>query len=78
MPRESRYTLLKMKEAHNVGHTGVSATVIKFRTVGWWTVQARRMAKSLKEKCVRCKLLDLVPLGKSMGKRETEITSPAA
>ena len=54
LPRESRYTMLKMKQAHEVGHSGVTRTVLEFRARGWWTVQASRLAKSLRAKCVIC------------------------
>ena len=50
----SRYTELVMRQAHEKGHVGSKATVVKFRTNGYWTVRAGLLAKKVKRGCVIC------------------------
>ena len=77
LPRESRFMMLMMKQAHMVSHTGVNRTVVEFRSEGWWTVQDSKLAKSLRMKCVLCCYLDKIPMKQSMGKRNISNISPA-
>ena len=55
IPPKHRFTLLAMEDAHNIGHTGQDGTVSRFRTNGYWTTGAGRIAKSVKGKCVDCR-----------------------
>ena len=68
LPEHSRYTYLAMKAAHDFAHSGVEATVVQFRSDGWWSVRAGKLAKGIKNKCVRCRYLDLSQLTQRMGK----------
>ena len=61
LPRESRLTLLLMEQAHREKHSGVSETVARFRMKGYWTPQAQKLAKSIRNSCVMCRLLDMKP-----------------
>ena len=60
---------LPANNTHDFGHTGVEATVIQFRTNGWWAVQAGKLAKKVKNSCVKCKLLDQLRMSQIMGQR---------
>ena len=61
LPRNSRLTMLLMEESHRYKHSGVSETVARFRMLGYWTPQAAKLAKQIKNRCVTCKLLDKRP-----------------
>ena len=67
LPKDSRFTYLVMLKAHQKKHSGVDETVAQFRMMGFWTTQANRLAKSIKGKCVTCRLLDKRPEGQVMG-----------
>ena len=72
LPEKSRYTLLAMRAAHEVAHTGVGATVIQYRTDGYWSVRAGMLAKSIKSRCVVCRYLDRPMMVQRMGQRPME------
>ena len=67
LPNSSRYTRLLMEHAHGQKHSGVEDTVSRFRMNGFWTVQAGKLAKSVKSKCIICRYLDRNALSQSMG-----------
>ena len=67
LPRDSRYTELLMIKAHRRGHVGVNATVAKFRMAGYWTTQAGKLAKKVKNSCTFCRYLDHHPIHQQMG-----------
>ena len=67
LPAENRLTLLLMEKAHRQKHAGVEETVARFRMSGFWTPQASKLAKSIKSRCVTCKLLDKRPEHQLMG-----------
>ena len=48
LPEKLRYTLLAMRSAHKVAHSGVEATVVQYRSEGYWSVRAGNLAKSIK------------------------------
>ena len=51
-----------MKKAHDKGHIRIKTTVIKFRTVGFWMVQARKLVKKIQQACLICRCLDQYPI----------------
>jgi hypothetical protein len=57
---------LIVEHFHNSGHTGVTATVAKVRRK-YWIVGLQRMAKSVKFRCVICRMLDKVTSNQLMG-----------
>ena len=61
------FTLLLLEEAHCRKHSGVAETVCQFRLSGYWTTQATKLAKSVKSKCVNCRMLDKKPEHQLMG-----------
>ena len=67
LPRESRFTRLLMEQAHEKKHCGIEESVAQFRMMGYWTTQAGKLAKLVKNSCVICKLLDKKVLKQSMG-----------
>ena len=67
LPKGHKFTHLVMAQAHGKGHVGVAATVAKFRMAGFWTPQAGKLAKSVKNLCVTCRYLDHHPIGQVMG-----------
>ena len=74
LPEKSKYTLLAMRAAHNVGHAGVEATVIQYRTDGFWSIRAGKLAKSIKTRCVVCRYLDSPRMSQRMGQRSMELS----
>ena len=69
---DARFAELAMEAAHQKAHNGVDATVIQFRTNGFWTVRAGIMAKKVKSKCVTCRYLDKSCLKQTMRIRSKE------
>ena len=67
VPKESRFTLLLMEEAHRRKHSGVQETAMQFRLSGYWTPQANKLARTVRNRCVTCKRLDKRPLEQTMG-----------
>ena len=70
----SKYTKLEMRQAHEQGHVGVKETIIKFRTVGFWTTCAGKLTKKVKGDCIICHYLDLNPISQQMGLRGKELS----
>ena len=67
LPRHSRLTFLLMEQAHRKKHSGVSETVAQFRMMGYWAPHAQKLAKSIRNGCVTCRLLDKRPEHQLMG-----------
>jgi len=67
LPRHSRLTFLLMEQAHRKKHSGVSETVAQFRMMGYWAPHAQKLAKSIQNSCVTCRLLDKRPEHQLMG-----------
>ena len=44
-----------MEDSHRFSHSGQDGTVSRFRSRGFWTVGAGRIAKSVKNNCVPCR-----------------------
>ena len=61
-----------MLQAHQKAHLGVEATVVQFRSDGFWVVGAGHLAKKIKGQCVLCRYLDKPLLGQRMGLRKME------
>ena len=79
LPRNSRYTRLLMEDSHAKKHSGVDETVAQFRMDGFWTVQAAKLAKVIRSKCVICRFLDKTPISQSMGRiPEHQLVQPSA
>ena len=57
-----------MEDAHRKKHSGVEETLAQFRMMGYWCSQARKLAKSVKSKCVTCRYLDRKPMHQAMGR----------
>ena len=66
VPRDSRFTVLLMKQAHESKHSGVEETVARFRLNGW-TTDAAKLAKTIKLRCVICRYLDKQPIRQIKG-----------
>ena len=75
LPQGSKYTELAMIQAHEKAHLVVEATVVQFRSDGYWVVQAGKLAKMIKGRCVICRYLDKPLLGQRMGLRRMEFTN---
>ena len=50
-------TKLILKSFHDVSHRGVASVVARSR-IWYWIPQAAKLVKSIKNKCIRCKLLE--------------------
>ena len=74
LPEGWRYTYLAMLAAHNKAHPGVQQTVVQYRQDGWWSVRAGILAKGIKQKCVRCRYLDMPAMSQTMGQRAMEFS----
>lgn len=60
------FTRLYIKHLHNIDHGGVDLTLAKLQS-RFWVPGARKVIKSVKEKCVTCKRIDKVMLEQQMG-----------
>ena len=49
--------------------------MVQFRSDGYWVVQAGKLAKRIKGRCVICRYLDKPLLGQRMGLRRMEFTN---
>ena len=67
IPRSSRLSMLLMELAHRHKHVGIQETVSQFRMMGYWTTGASKLAKSVKTRCVICRILDKKPIQQEMG-----------
>ena len=67
LPHDHRVTLLIMREAHQQVHVAQDGTVSRFRAMGFWTVRCGHLAKSVYNKCVRCRKLNKHLLSQQMG-----------
>ena len=68
-----------MEQTHLKKHSGIDETVAQFRMQGFWTVQATRLAKAIKSKCVICRFLDRTPILQTMGTiPEHQLVQPVA
>ena len=67
LPYHNRYTLLIMSQCHERGHMGITATVSKFRSAGYWTPRAAKLARRVRNSCVICRWLDHNPINQVMG-----------
>ena len=79
LPHKNRLTRLIMEHAHNMKHSGVEETVSRFRLLGFWTTQAGKLAKSVRNFCVVCRYLDKQPMKQVMGSLpKNQLISPIA
>ena len=79
LPHKNRLTRLIMEHAHNMKHSGVEETVSRFRLLGFWTTQAGKLAKSVRNFCVVCRYLDKQPMKQKMGSLpKNQLVSPIA
>ena len=69
LPPKHRLTLLAMVESHRHSHLGQDGTVSRFRTSGYWTLGAGRIAKEVKNGCVPCRKRE----GKTLSQLSGEI-----
>ena len=67
LPKDHRFTLLVMEDVHKVKHQGVDETLSQFRLMGFWSPQAKRLARQVKNNCVICRYLDHHPMKQAMG-----------
>ena len=67
LPKDHRFTLLVMEDVHKVKHQGVDETLSQFRLMGFWSPQAKRLARQVKNNCVICRYLDHHPMKQVMG-----------
>ena len=73
LPPDSRITLLIMQESHQYEHTGQDGTLCRFRSQGFWTVGAGRIAKKVKKACIPCRKVDPKVLYQPMGEFAEDI-----
>ena len=79
IPNDSRLAILLMEEAHGIKHSGVEETTARFRLMGFWTVQAGKLAKTVRSRCVICRYLDKRTMNQAMGNvPRSQLVSPAA
>ena len=76
LPHDNIFTKLVMRDAHEKGHRGRDATVASFRS-RFWTPQAPKLAKQIRNGCTLCKLRDRQPLTQEMGRLPMERLRPA-
>ena len=79
LPKTSRLTWLLMEKAHSRKHSGIEESVAQFRLMGFWTTEAAKMAKVIKNRCITCRYLDIRPIEQQMGAiPKQQLVSPMA
>ena len=75
LPYIHRVTDLVMVESHeNRGaHSGHDGTLSQFRSSGFWTTRAGRLAKEAKNNCMECRLADHKTMDQVMGSIPEEV-----
>lgn len=76
MPHDHRVSRLYAERVHSRGHDGVSTTVSKIRS-RFWIPKLRKMAKSIREKCVTCRKKRKNLESQRMGQLPNERVTPA-
>ncbi|KAM9715791.1 uncharacterized protein ACNS7B_021991 isoform 1-T2 [Menidia menidia] len=77
LPSNAWVSTLLAQEAHNEGHEGVAATLLKMRKKAW-VIQGRRIAQKVVEHCLFCKKSKAKRCQQVMGDLPPERSSPAA
>lgn len=77
LPYSAWVSTLLVREAHNMGHEGVAATLLKVRKRAW-VIKGRRIAQKVIEDCVICKKARARRCQQVMGDLPQERTRPAA
>ena len=57
LPYGHYLSTLIVRDAHNVCHSGIAATVAKVR-VKYWIIKAHKIAKVIKQRCVKCRRIE--------------------
>ena len=73
---KTRFAQLYAIKIHNEGHLGVSAVVAKIRSK-FWIVGVRQLVKSIRYKCVRCRIMNQSTQQQIMGQIPQERLKPA-
>ncbi|XP_076028384.1 uncharacterized protein LOC143017480 [Oratosquilla oratoria] len=76
LPPTNRFTYLYLSHLHGIDHSGVDTTISKLQRK-FWVPGARRIVKSLKNKCVICKKLSHKVEGQKMGELVEERLRPS-
>ena len=61
---------------HYKDHAGIETTLAKLQSK-FWVPQARKLIKSVKSKCVKCRILDKKCLDQRMGNLPEERLKPS-
>lgn len=70
------FTRLYITHLHNIDHGGVELTLAKLQSK-YWVPRARKVIKSVKEKCVICRRMDKTVIGQQMGQLPEQRLKPS-
>lgn len=76
LPTNHKFTKLYIQHIHNMDHAGIEVTLAKLQSK-FWVPSARKLIKSVKEKCVMCRKLDRRVGSQAMGQLPPERLQPA-
>ncbi|RXN14669.1 gag-pol fusion poly [Labeo rohita] len=77
LPYDAWISTLLAREAHNMGHEGVAATLLKMRKKAW-VIKGRKIAQKVVDSCIICKKVRARRCQQVMGNLPPERTRPAA
>ncbi|XP_071519115.1 uncharacterized protein [Panulirus ornatus] len=66
LSQNHQFTRLYITYLHNTDHGGIDLTLAKLQSK-FWVPRARKVIKSVKEKCVICRRLNKIVIGQQMG-----------
>ena len=76
LPYNHLFTKLLIEHYHSEDHAGIESTLAKLQS-RFWVPKARKIIKSIKSKCVKCRILDKKIVGQSMGPLPNERMNPS-
>ncbi|XP_073670277.1 uncharacterized protein [Paramisgurnus dabryanus] len=77
LPYSAWVSMLLAREAHDEGHEGVAATLLKMRKKAW-VIRGRKIAQKIVDNCIICKKARAKRCQQVMGNLPQERTRPAA
>lgn len=76
LSRKHPFTRIYIQHLHNIDHGGIEMTLAKLQAK-FWVPGARKVIKSVKEKCVICKRTDKIMMSQQMGQLPEQRLKPA-
>ena len=76
MPSQSYFLKLYIQHLHNIDHSGLESTLAKLQSK-FWVLDAKKLIRYVKNKCVICKRLDALTVDQEMGQVAPERLHPA-